>query len=154
MKKKTLLALFFLSTLYVSAQEVISSQGETYTTSSGTIDFTIGEVVINTETDGNNTITQGFHQTNWNFLSIENHAPNYEATVYPNPTSEVLNIKTSAFEGVSYLLIDGKGKVVLQGELTSELNSIQVEQLPMGKYSVVLENETQILKTINLIKMQ
>ena len=30
------------------AQEVVSTQGDSYTNSSGSIDFTIGEVVINT----------------------------------------------------------------------------------------------------------
>jgi hypothetical protein len=47
-----------------SSQEVVSAQGDSYSNTSGSIDFTIGEVVINTGTDGNNDITQGFHQTN------------------------------------------------------------------------------------------
>ena len=94
--KKTAFVLFSLfATITVSAQEVVSTQGDSYSNASGSIDFTIGEVVINTGTDGTNDLTQGFHQTNWNFLGVEDFAPSYEAIIYPNPTSDVLNIITS-----------------------------------------------------------
>ena len=56
------------ATLSVSAQEVVSTQGDSYSNASGSIDFTIGEVIIDTGTDGTNDLTQGFHQTNWNFV--------------------------------------------------------------------------------------
>jgi len=51
------LKLFFfshLTTLSVSAQEVLSTQGDSYMNGTGSIDFTIGEVIINTGTDGSN----------------------------------------------------------------------------------------------------
>ena len=55
-----------LSTLAVSAQEVVATQGDTYSNAIANIDFTIGEVIIDTGTDGTNDLTQGFHQTNFN----------------------------------------------------------------------------------------
>ena len=57
-------------------QEIVSAQGDFYTNASGSIDFTIGEVVINTGTDGTNYLPQVFHQMNWNFLGVEDFAPN------------------------------------------------------------------------------
>ena len=69
MKKLLLLGAIALS-LNSLGQEVVSTQGDSYTNASGSIDFTIGEVVINTVTDGTNDLTQGFHQTNWNFLGF------------------------------------------------------------------------------------
>jgi hypothetical protein len=110
--------------------------------------------VINTGTDGSNDLTQGFHQTNWNFVGLEDHAPSYEATIYPNPTSEVLNIRTSTFENVTYTLYDAQGKLVLQNVLSAEQTPIQVGQLAPGNYSIILKNETQNLKTFKLIKQQ
>ena len=83
MIKNTLVLSLLLTTITVSAQEVVSTQGDSYSNASGSIDFTIGEVVIKTGTDGTNDITQGFHQTNWNFLGVEDHAPSYEATIFP-----------------------------------------------------------------------
>ena len=88
MKKKTIMLLSLLLTTFVYGQEVVSTQGESYYGASGSIHFTIGEPVIQTETNGTHTITQGFHQTNWNFAGMEDHAPGYEASVFPNPTSD------------------------------------------------------------------
>jgi hypothetical protein len=138
----------------VSAQEVVSTQGGSYTNSSGSIDFTIGEVVINTGSDGSNDLTQGFHQTNWNFVSIEDHVPSYEAIIFPNPTSEILTIKTSTFENVTYALYDAQGKLVIQDKLSSLQTAIQVSQLAPGAYTFILNNDAQNLKTFQLIKQQ
>ena len=151
--KKTAFVLFSLfATITVSAQEVVSTQGDSYSNASGNIDFTIGEVIINTGTDGTNDLTQGYHQTNWNFLGVDDHGQNYEATIFPNPTSDLLNIRTSTFENVTYTLYDAKGKLILHNILSAEQTPIQVSQLAPGSYSLTLNNETQNLKTFKLIK--
>ena len=161
--KKTAFVLFsVLSTLAVSAQEVLSTQGDSYSNASGSIDFTLGEVVIVTGTDGNNDLTQGFHQTNWNFLGVEDFAPNYEAIIYPNPTEDVLNIRTSTFENVTYTLYDAQGKLVMQDILSAEQTPIQVSELAPGAYSLELIFEegskgslsSPKRKTFKLIKQQ
>jgi hypothetical protein len=154
MKKNTLVLFSLFATISVSAQEVVSTQGDTYSNASGSIAFTIGEVVINTGTNGTNDLTQGFHQTNWNFLGVEDHAPSYEAIIFPNPTEDVLNIRTSAFENVTYTLYDAQGKLIMQNTLSAEQTPIQVSQLAPGSYSLTLNNQTQNLKTFKLIKQQ
>jgi phosphoribulokinase len=138
----------------VHSQEVVSTQGETYSSPNAIIDFTVGEVVINTVSDGTNNITQGFHQTNWNFVGLENHTPSFEAIIFPNPTSEVLNIRASAFENVTYTLYDAQGKLIVKDKLTAEQTLIPVSQLATGSYSITLNNPTQNLKTFKLIKTQ
>jgi hypothetical protein len=141
----------------ISAQEVVSTQGDSYSNANGSIDFTVGEAIINTGTDGTNDLTQGFHQTNWNFLGVEDNAPNYEASIFPNPTSDVLNIKTSSFENVTYTLYDAQGKLVLQSILAAEVTPIQVSHLAPGAYSLQLTFEegkksASKSKTFKLIK--
>ena len=154
MKKQIFLFATFFATFSATAQEVVSSQGETYSNANGSIDFTVGEVIINTGSNGTNDLTQGFHQTNWNFLGVEDFAPDYQATIFPNPTQDVLNIKTSVFENVIYSLYDAQGKLVMQNILSAEQTPIQVSQLAPGSYSLTLNNETQNLKTFKLIKIQ
>ena len=149
---KTLLLILLLVPMISFGQEVVSTRGGSYTNSNGSIDFTIGEVIINTGTDGTNDLTQGFHQTNWKFSGIENHTPSYEAVIFPNPTEESLNIKTSTYENVVYTLYDAQGKLVMQNELVEEQTSLQVSHLAPGKYSLVLNNKTEKLKTFKLIK--
>jgi hypothetical protein len=152
MKKSTIVLFSLFSIFSVSAQEVVSTQGDSYSNAGGSIDFTIGEVIINTGTDGTNDLTQGFHQTNWNFLGVEDHVPNYEAIIFPNPTEDVLNIRTSTFENVTYNLYDAMGKLVLQDILSAEQTPIQVSQLAPGSYSLTLNNTSQKLKTFKLVK--
>jgi len=153
-KKAAFLLFSLFATISVTAQEIVSTQGDSYTNASGNIDFTIGEVIINTGTDGTNDLTQGFHQTNWNFVGLEDHAPSYEAIIFPNPTSEVLNIRTSTFKNVTYTLYDAQGKLVMQNILSAEQTPIQVSQLAPGNYSLTLNSQTENLKTFKLIKQQ
>ena len=152
MKRHTLVLFSLFVAISVSAQEVVATQGDSYSNASANIDFTIGEVIIDTGTDGTNDLTQGFHQTNWNFVGVEDFAPDYEASIFPNPTSDVLNIRTSSFENVTYTLYDAQGKLVMQNILSAEQTPIQVSQLAPGSYSLTLNNETQNLKTFKLIK--
>ena len=154
MKKKILPIGFYLLGVSVSAQEVISTQGDSYSNGGYTIDFSIGELVTETVSDGTNDLTQGFHQTNWSFLGVEDFAPHYEASVFPNPTADVLNIKASDFKNVTYTLYDKQGKLVMRNVLLGDQTPIQVSQLAPGSYLLTLNNETQTLKTFKLIKTQ
>ena len=81
------------------------------------------------------------------------HDLSYEALVFPNPTEDILNIKTQAFENVMYSLYDAQGKLVIQNKLSAEQTPIQVSHLAAGSYSLILNNKTQKLKTFNLIKI-
>jgi hypothetical protein len=102
MKRHTFVLFVLLAAGSLTAQEVLSTQGDSYSNASASIDFILDEVIIATGTDGTNDIIQAFHQTNGNFLGVENLAPNYEVTIFPNPTEDVLNIRTSAYENVTY----------------------------------------------------
>lgn len=145
--------LFLLfATISVSAQEVVSTQGGSYSNVKGNIDFTIGEVIINTGTNGTKVITQGFHQSNWKFIGVEDCAPDFLATIFPNPTEDVLNIQACTFENVTYTLYDAQGRLVLQDKLSTELTPIQVNQFSSGIYFLTLNSETQNLKTFKFIK--
>lgn len=151
--KKSTLSLFLLGlSISLSAQEVVTTQGDSYSNSSGSISFTLGETVINTGTDGVNEITQGFNQTKWFFVSLEDHALDYGVSVFPNPTQDQLNIKTENSLNVSYTLYDSKGSLIYEDRLNAKLTTIEVSHLAAGNYSLVLYNKKQILKTYKLIK--
>jgi hypothetical protein len=152
MKKNTLVLISFFSVGLLSAQEVVSTQGDSYSSGVANIDFTIGEVVIDTGTDGSNDLTQGFHQTNWTFVSVQDHVSNYEVDVYPNPTQDLLKIQTGDYNNVSYTLFDSQGRIVLQNQLISDLTTIQVAHLATGTYTLRLNNKEENLKTFTLIK--
>lgn len=155
MKKRLLLlaSCWFLSA-GVWSQEVISSQGDSYTNSSGSLDFTIGEAVTFTGSDGTNDLTQGFHQSNWSFVGVDDQLPEIIISVFPNPMEETLVISTEEFDNVNYKMIDASGRIVRENKLTETNTNISVGELSPGNYQIVLfENERQT-KTFKLIKNQ
>lgn len=62
MKTIILFTLFMILMISSYSQEVISTAGEHYENSNGSISWTIGEPVIETLESTNNYLTQGFHQ--------------------------------------------------------------------------------------------
>ena len=50
-------------------------------------------------------------------LQIEEHESNYQALVFPNPTSEILNIRTNNFENITYSLYDAQKKLIIRNIL-------------------------------------
>ena len=141
------------SGISLHAQEVLSSQGELYTSDNLIMDYTLGEIFIETVSSESHTLTQGFHQTSWSFLGQVNHKEDYRATVFPNPSIDQLNIEAYDFQDVSYTLFDANGKLLRQGQLQSQLTELDVRSLAAGHYSLILSSDVERLKTFKLVKL-
>lgn len=79
--------------------DVIGSAGTFATSASGSMSWTIGEVMTETYSSAGNFFTQGFHQPDTSFVIsvIENSQPNI--SVYPNPIIDNVVIDFSASSG-------------------------------------------------------
>ena len=152
MRKLNTTLILYLFTISFFSQEVVSTQGDSYSNASINIVFTIGEVVIKRGTDGVFDLTQGFHQSHWNITALEDHNPSFNATIFPNPTTDILNIKTSMFEGVTYSIYNAQGKLILRDKLYFEQTPVNVKQFTVGAYLLKLNAEEQKQKTYKLIK--
>lgn len=150
--KLTTVLLSMLLFSAASAQEVIATQGDSYTNAYGSLDFTIGELLIATASDGSATLTQGFHQSKWDVVGIKDYNSYFEAAVFPNPIASMLNIQTTSFRNTNYALYDFQGRLVTEGRLDGEQTAIPVSEFAQGVYSLVLNNGSQVLKTFKLIK--
>ena len=153
MKIKFTILLLILCTLTVRSQEVIASQGNSYSNASASIDFTIGEVVIATLSNTGNTLTQGFHQTNLTVLAIDDFDINYQARVFPNPTQDLLQVEIQNFEGLNFKMYDIQGRQLSKEKLNSINTTINTTPYAKGLYLLVILNENnQLLKTYRIIK--
>lgn len=133
--------------------QIISSSGDHFNNGTIQISFTIGEPVVKTVSDGTNTLTQGFHQTNWSFVGLEDYTPSFNISVYPNPVQDELKIESKDFKGVIYQIYDAAGKIVLEGNLENEKTQINTENLAPATYSLVLRNSNEsLLKIYKLVK--
>ncbi len=136
-QKNCVMIAFFLFGIAVQAQEVVSTAGSYGETNSGSLSWTIGEPVIETITDGTNTLTQGFQQsrlivTATNDLKI----PGIELSVYPNPTNSFLSIEVKTDKQRDFLLslFDLNGRLILQKKMEGNKQIIKMQNYKPATY--------------------
>ena len=91
-----------------------------------------------------NTVLHGYHGITLSPLSIsENEETPF--SVYPNPASDKIHLKTNS--SGFYSILDEFGRIVLTGELTSGQSMLSLESLSKGFYFLNLNGNTvKILK--------
>ena len=128
---------FFLFGIAIHAQEVVSSAGSYVETTSGSLSWTVGEPVIETITDGTNTLTQGFQQSKLTVTAINDlKVSGIELFVYPNPTNSFLSIevKTDKQRYLLLSLFDLNGRLILQKKMTENKQTIKMQNYKPGTY--------------------
>lgn len=84
--------------------------------------------------------------------NIEHKTPNIlNAIVYPNPGSDVINIRTS-LKNTHFELYDLQGQLVLEEQINNLITPINVQQLPPGVYAWKILDETTVHETGKWIK--
>jgi len=145
--------LLFYGIFQTAAQEVISSGGDYYNNGTVSLSWTLGEPVTETITDGTNILTQGFQQSKLSATEIFNiNSDNFNISLFPNPTQNFINLKTSDFENLSYNISDINGKLLKEGKLISESTEISVKKLPAAVYFFTIFDNKQIIKIFQVVK--
>lgn len=135
LKKQLLLVIGLVFRINSShAQEVIATQGDSFSNAVGSLDFTIGETIVETFKSSSNIITQGFHQSSISVIPTGIADLDHLIKVFPNPTSDILIIDTGGIQGLSYQLIDAKGIVLLNKALSFESSEIDLITYAGGMY--------------------
>ncbi|ESU27107.1 hypothetical protein FLJC2902T_22150 [Flavobacterium limnosediminis JC2902] len=156
MKKKLLFMGAILSCTQINAQEAIASSGENVSGSSGTISYSVGQIVYTTATGTNGSLSQGVEQPIeiQTLSGADNFNVSLELSIYPNPTTDLLylQVKESNFENVQYQLFDFNGRLLENKRVTTASTTIQMEKYPGAIYLLkVLDNNKEV-KTFKIIK--
>lgn len=151
-KKGIIFSFLLIFSVLIHAQDVISTQGDSYSNASGSIGFTIGEPLIETYPSTSNDLTQGFHQTNLLISRVEETDMNFSVKVFPNPTCKVLKISTEDYHGMEALLLNTEGKVVLSLTLDGELSTINMEGISDGIYLLKILTLEKVITSYKIIK--
>ena len=103
----------------VTTPSVVSSSGDSYSNGNIIMDFTLGEIVIETFSNTANILTQGFHQGD---LKVTTSVVNLDikTKVYPNPTTNFLIIELEKNVNAELLVYDVNGKLVIKDKLNNE----------------------------------
>lgn len=153
MKKYFLIVqLTFATAHFLSAQEIISTQGDTYSNANSMVTFTIGEVSIETVANGSSVLTQGFNQTYFKTALVTEKELDFNVVLFPNPAQDYCVISTSTPVEMHYLLYDEVGKKVKDGNMNSMKTVVRTENFKSGTYLLILVDENQnVLHSTKLI---
>ena len=135
--KKLLLILLCLPMIglgQVTSPSVVSSSGDSYSNGSVIMDYTLGEIVVETHTNSTTILTQGFHQ---GVLKVNTSVENIDikTKVYPNPTTNFLIIELEKNVNADILVYDINGKLVIKDRLNNEQQKqLDFSFLKQGNY--------------------
>ena len=120
--KKLLLILLCLPMIgfgQVTTPSVISSSGDSYSNGGIMMDYTLGEIVVETFSNSANILTQGFHQGD---LMVTTAVVNLDikTKIYPNPTTNFIIIELENNVNAELLVYDINGKIVIKDKLNEE----------------------------------
>lgn len=155
MKYLAILLMLIPAVSIVSAQEVVSSNGDSQSAAGYEVSWTVGEVVIATMTGGTNTLTHGFHQTQITVTAVSDLLlPGLEIKVFPNPTKEFITIQFSEYiEDTRYAIYDLRGKLIENRLINSADTEINLKSYASGQYILKLTNSSrQAIQTFQVIK--
>jgi hypothetical protein len=134
--------------------EVIASAGEHYYNGSVQLSWTLGEVMIDTYDNGTNILTQGFHQTQLTVTSIEENLAEVRMNLYPNPTSEFLNIDLGNNEkDINLQVYDMTGKLIHKDVINAYDTKyvLPMQSVVTGKYLIQMQSEDGKMNTTHQV---
>lgn len=155
LKLSILSIVMFLITGTLPAQQVIATSGGAGQNASGSITYTLGEVVIETYNGTDKKLTQGFQQSRLIITAVsEIKGLSYTVTAYPNPTTNFIKIKLEKDfpEIIDYLLMDINGKVITSGKIENGETDISFESHVVGTYFVKMIQDKKEVKSIKVVK--
>jgi hypothetical protein len=154
MKPAILLHLILCCSM-LQAQQVVATQGGTFSNSNGTMSFTIGEGVAQTLTGDAKALTQGFQQSGISVSVLGEPDPGFSITVYPNPATEILNLKIVREDlgDLQYVVFDINGIIIIQKKVEAMETTIDLKQLSKGIYIIRIREGLTELKSFKIIKL-
>lgn len=146
--------------------EVISSAGDVSKTASVSLEWTLGETIIESSKTANKHYTQGFHQAYLRVFSTndENISSNYNMIVFPNPVEAILEVKIltenlpqDEIGNIELFLFNIIGQQVLVQKTAEKSKNtlLDMTTLPSGTYFLKAQKEHGlVLKSFKIVKIK
>ncbi len=131
---------------------VIGSAGGSFTASSQSIQFSLGEIAVETYQTGNNLLSEGFLQGQENGTGIKEGQATYgQIVIYPNPShgSITVSCKNSP---VKITILDLRGRTLSQTQNPGKTTTLNIENLMSGLYLIRVTFKNNIPVTNRIIK--
>lgn len=140
----------------LQAQESVNSSGGDASGNKGSISYSVGQVSYSTNTGTYGTVTQGVQQAYEIYATtgIQETGINLSVSVYPNPTTNYLNLKIEKLElsTFNFELFDMQGKLLQSQNITGNETQIDMSNYVSSTYFVRIINQNQSIKEFKIIK--
>lgn len=150
------LTVCFLGVNTALSQESVNASGGDATGVGGTVSYSVGQVVYTSNTASTGDVTQGVQHAYEVFsLDVPESVSNLSLTIFPNPTTSILNLKVGDYNGQkwTYRLYDVQGRQLSSGQIAHEQTEIDVQNLSVDTYFLdVLNTEKQQVKSFKIVK--
>lgn len=156
MKTILLVFLFLCTTNSLCAQETISSSGGKASAGNATVNYTVGQLVVETVNSSKGVLVQGVQQ-NIELFTLSNKnlkTVTLSAKMFPNPTKDkiMLSLLDTDIKGFTYSMFDTTGKNILNGKVNNSNTSIAMRNLATGIYILKVSKNKKQLKVFKIIK--
>jgi hypothetical protein len=147
----------FLFALHVFSQQTIPATGGDASGASGSVSYTVGQIVYSSNSGSNGSEHQGVQQP-YEISVITNLDELPEITLeilaFPNPTDGnlVLSIASLPFESAYCRISDLNGKHLFETKLIQENTDIHMQNYPAGVYLLQVFINTNTTKVFKIIK--
>ena len=165
LKKLSLILLFLSIGINISfyaqsiTQDVIGNAGGTYLQSSGSMQYNIGEPMIETYKEPTKPqMYLGFEQGSYSIVGVEENRliPNLEMVLYPNPSNGqfYLQVDREDLQNFKLKVNDQLGKLITEkNHLEAITTTLDIRTFERGIYYVIVTNsKLDYQKTFKLIK--
>ena len=139
--------------------EVITSSGNYFKGANYSLSWTLGECVIETFSNSNYTLTQGFQQTWFKVGTLVKYPElNLNIKVYPNPASDFIWLDcgnaTSSINALKVELVDIHGRILYGKNLTEERQQMSLRGLSQSVYFIRVTNrKNRLVKSFIIQKV-
>lgn len=138
--------------------ETIIASGNNATGISGTVTYSIGQVFYTYIGESIYNVAQGIqHQeASENLGTPDNIEPKAEIIIYPNPTSDFVNVNMKGLElekgTQSYQLYDIQGRLLKQNKISQDETQINLSGLTPSLYMLRVNINNKVSKTFKILK--
>ncbi|MFZ4542600.1 MAG: T9SS type A sorting domain-containing protein [Saprospiraceae bacterium] len=159
--KNLIVIILFLETysININAQiierKVLSNFGHTYSNNGYILQETVSQTAVKTLISSGNILTQGFQQSEITIVKTNDLSPDFEFTLFPNPTTNLLNfkIKNEQIEDLKIYLSSNNSQQISVTDVISKEGNIDLSYLPDGNYIVSIFKKNTLLKSFQVIKL-
>jgi len=155
--KLLMVIVFYFVLNGLKSQDVIPSTGANISGSSGSISYTVGQIVWTSYSGSSGTIAQGVQQPYeiWVYSSVdEQNGIQIQCSVFPNPVKDnlILQVKDNVADKMSYKLYDINGKILVKKNMSGNETTISMSNLSAGTFFLKVFFKNKEFKTFKIIK--